>query len=159
MLSKEFLKEVAGNVSTKGDFLMLNVEFIENSDLEHLPGVVDRLLKMEGVSTVLVYGIKGSVVYLAGRSTRGLELANKLKHAFPGLCRVKETNGYVLAVIPLGMLGYFNSQEKVLQVVDELMNDALAGGAATRGFGTVFERVAGIKNLVNLSDRKQEVVW
>jgi nanoRNase/pAp phosphatase (c-di-AMP/oligoRNAs hydrolase) len=158
MITQELLKEMAGNVATKGDFLMLNVEFIDNSDLNLLPKVVDRLLEMKGVSTALVYGIKGGMVYLVGKSRRRVNLAAKIEKAFPELGRVKEVNGYTLAMIPLGMLGYFHSQEKILRVIDELMNEALAGGTATRGFGTVFDRVADIKNLISLPGHKQEVV-
>jgi nanoRNase/pAp phosphatase (c-di-AMP/oligoRNAs hydrolase) len=159
MISQEFFKEVAGNVVTKDDFLMLNVEFIESSDLDYLPKVVDRLLEMKGISTALVYGIKGGMVYLVGKSRKRVNLTAMIKRAFPELGKVKEVNGYTLAMIPLGMLGYFHSQEKILHVIDELMNEALAGGTATRGFGTVFERIADIKNLISLPTRKQEVVW
>ncbi|NOZ58373.1 MAG: hypothetical protein GXO66_02155 [Euryarchaeota archaeon] len=150
MISQELMKEMAGNVATRGDFLMLNVEFIDTDDLKVLPRVVDRLLEMEGVSTALVYGIRGGVVYLVGRSRRRTNLTAKIQKAFPELGRVKEVNGYTLAMLPLGMLGVFQSREKLLSVVDELMNDALAGGKATRGFGSVFERVAEVKNLISL---------
>lgn len=157
MITKELLKEIAGNVATKGDLLMLNVEFIDSGDLNLLPKVVDRLLEIKGVSTVLVYGIKGGMVYLAGKSSRRINLAAKIEKAFPDLARVKEVNGYTLAMIPLGMLGYFNNQEKILRVIDELMNEALAGGTATRGFGTTFNRVVDIKNLISIAGHKQEV--
>jgi nanoRNase/pAp phosphatase (c-di-AMP/oligoRNAs hydrolase) len=158
MISEEILKEMSGNVATRGDFLMLNVEFIDGDELRLLPKVVDRLLEMKGVSTALVYGIKDGMVYLVGKSRRRANLASKIQKAFPELGRVKEVNGYTLAMIPLGMLGYFQSQEKVLRVVDELMNDTLAGGKATRGFGTVYDRVAEIKNLINMPLHRQGVV-
>ncbi len=150
MMSRELVREMWSNISSKDDLLMLNVEFIDADDLKLLPRVVDRLLEMKGVSTALVYGIKGGTVFLVGRSKRRQSLTTKIQRAFPELGRVKEVNGYTLAMLPLGMLGLLQSREKILSVVDELMNDALAGGKATRGFGTVFDRMAEIKNLINL---------
>ncbi len=155
MIPHDLLREMAYNVVSKGDFLMLNVEFIDDRDLNLLPKVADRLLEIEGVSTVIVYGIKGSMVYMVGKSRGKVNLVSKIKKAFPGMGRVKEINGYTIAVIPMGMLCSFHSQEKILRVVDELMNDALTGGEATRGFGTVFDRVADIKNLINLPEHRQ----
>jgi len=150
MIPQNLLREMAYNVVSKGDFLMLNVEFIDDSDLNLLPKVADRLLEMKGVSTVVVYGIKGSMVYLVGKSRRKANLAARIRKAFPEIGKVREVNGYTIAIIPMGMLCSFHSQEKILRVVDDLMNEAFTGGTGTRGFGTVFDRIADIKNLVSL---------
>ncbi len=153
---EKVVRELAANMATKDELVMLNVEFLRNEDLGHMPKVVDWLLQREGVETAVVYGVKEDGVYLVGRSRKRSSIKQMLQRAFPGLSMVKDADGYTLAVIPLGALGYFHSQRKVLNIVDELMNDALAGGAARRGGGMVFERIAGIKDMLAV-DEKQGV--
>ncbi len=153
---EKVVRELVANMATKDELVMLNVEFLRNEDLGQMPRVVDWLLQREGVETAVVYGVKEDGVYLVAKSRRQQSLREMLRRAFPGLSMVRDADGYTLAVIPLGALGYFHSQRKVLNIVDELMNEALAGGAARRGGAAVFERIAGIKDMISV-DEKQGV--
>lgn len=105
------------NREINGSYMLSNVGFIRNRDT--LPQAAEFLLKLEGVTTVLVFGIVDEVVHLSSRSEDvRINLANVLKRAFG-----KENAGghaqSAAGQIRLGIFGDVEEKDALLRLVHD----------------------------------------
>ncbi len=140
------LNEAGSNVVIRDSFVLLDMEFINRKDLDILPKVVDKLVSTEDVDTAVVYGIKDEVVYIVGRGAVNGELRDIINTHFSNLGKVKETNGFTLAMVPLGIAGML-SRENLLRLIDDIMIKVFFPGKGPDS-STAFDRLNEVKQLV-----------
>ncbi|MFQ6051104.1 MAG: DHH family phosphoesterase [Candidatus Hydrothermarchaeota archaeon] len=114
----EVLGEAIKNKKVKGSILISNVGIIRNRDA--LPQAADFLLNLEGISTVLVFGIVEGEAHISGRSRDvRVHMGQTLNAAFgsSGSAGGHATAG--AAKIPLGLFGNVKDKTTLLKLVDE----------------------------------------
>jgi nanoRNase/pAp phosphatase (c-di-AMP/oligoRNAs hydrolase) len=120
--SLEVLGEAIKNRKVEGSYLMSNVGFIR--DRETLPQAADYLLNLEGISTVLVYGVGKDVIHVSGRNRDiRLNLGDAMNKAFG---EIGEAGGHAQAAaakIPLGLFGAVKDKEALLKLAEEAIVD------------------------------------
>jgi len=105
-----------------GSLLLANVGLIRDRDT--LPQAADYLLRLEGVSTVLVYGLSEDVVHISGRNkdTR-INLGDAMGQAFG---EIGEAGGHASAAaakINLGLFGSAKDKGPLLRLAEEAITD------------------------------------
>ncbi|NVL91600.1 MAG: NAD-binding protein [Desulfobacterales bacterium] len=125
LMSSETL-DVLGEAIKKrriiGSLLLANVGLIRDRDT--LPQAADYLLRLEGVSTVLVYGLSEDVVHISGRNkdTR-INLGEAMGQAFG---EIGEAGGHASAAaakINLGLFGSAKDKGPLLRLAEEAITD------------------------------------
>ena len=102
------------NRETKGAYLISFVEFI--ADRDALPQAAELMLQMEGISTVLVFGVDKDKVQLSARSTdAGINLAFLLQKAF-GFMNAGGHATMAAGSIDLGIFGDVNDKKSLLKI-------------------------------------------
>jgi nanoRNase/pAp phosphatase (c-di-AMP/oligoRNAs hydrolase) len=104
-------------------------------DKDALAQAADRLLSMEGIDTVLVYGRCEGTVYVSARSRAdAIDLGETLRTAFGRIGTAGGHAGMAGAQIPLGII------EDVDADGDDRLDDAVEGLVADRFFEAVADR-------------------
>jgi nanoRNase/pAp phosphatase (c-di-AMP/oligoRNAs hydrolase) len=125
LMSSETL-DVLGEAIKKrriiGSLLLANVGLIRDRDT--LPQAADYLLRLEGVSTVLVYGLSEDVVHISGRNkdTR-INLGDAMGQAFG---EIGEAGGHISAAaakINLGLFGSAKDKGSLLKLAEEAITE------------------------------------
>jgi nanoRNase/pAp phosphatase (c-di-AMP/oligoRNAs hydrolase) len=118
----DVLGEAIKKRRTIGSLLLANVGFVSNRDT--LPQAADHLLKLEGVSTVLVYGLSEEVVHISGRNKDvRINLGQVMDQAFGD---IGEAGGHPTAAaarIKLGLFGGAKDKESLLKLAEEAITD------------------------------------
>jgi len=144
---EDFLSGEAGsNIVKKGDFLILNVEFLEKKELDMLPKVVDKLVAMEGVNSALVYGIYDGAMYMVGKE-RGKKLERVMKRKFSTWGRVDKIRGFSATTVPMGIINLLD-RDALLSVAERIIVEAFLDGEGSRGFSTTYHRLEDVKRMV-----------
>lgn len=105
------------NRTVRGTYLVSNCGFIQDRDA--LPQAAEFLLKLEGISTTLCFGIQDDSIHLSGRSrdTR-INLGEVLQKGFGE----KNAGGHAQSAggqVPLGILGDTDDKEELLGLVEK----------------------------------------
>jgi len=105
------------NRIVRGTYLVSNCGFL--ADRDSLPQAAEALLKLEGISTTLCFGINEDQIHISARSkdTR-LNLGETLQKAFGE----KNAGGHAQSAggaIPLGILGDTDDKEELLALVEK----------------------------------------
>jgi len=107
-------------------FLISFAGFITDKDT--LPQAADFLLKLEGISTVLVFGIIKDTVYLSARNRDvRINIGEVLKNAFKD---VGSAGGHAHAAggqIPLGIFGDVSDRESLAKLVTQAVKKRFLG--------------------------------
>ncbi|MXR51137.1 bifunctional oligoribonuclease/PAP phosphatase NrnA [Halovenus sp. WSH3] len=134
------------NRRVEGSVLMSCVGALSERDA--LAQAADRLLNMEGITTVLVYGIKDEQIFVSARARgAGIDLGETLRDAFG---QIGSAGGHVDmagAQIKLGLLGATDERDDSLHdVIEEIVAsrfldvlDADVGATATSPYATESE--------------------
>lgn len=124
----DIMGKAIANREIKGSYLLSCVEIIRDRDA--LPQSAEFLLSLEGVNTVLVYGIVNDEIIISARSDDvRMNLGDVLKRAFGSSMKgIETTNGIDYASagghasaagaqIPLGLLGDVDDKEMLVNLV------------------------------------------
>lgn len=109
----EVLARAVAGKKIRGAYLVSNVGYVK--DKESIPQAADLLVMLEGINTVLVFGVIGEDVYISGRNRDvGLNMGEIMRKAFgkDGPAGGRVTSG--AARIPLGLFKDLTSEKKVL---------------------------------------------
>lgn len=102
------------NRETRGSYLISFVEFI--ADRDALPQAAELMLQMEGISTVLVFGVDKDKVQLSARSMDArVNLAFLLQKAF-GFMNAGGHATMAAGSIDLGIFGDVNDKKSLLKI-------------------------------------------
>ncbi|MEE8168144.1 MAG: DHH family phosphoesterase [Candidatus Hydrothermarchaeales archaeon] len=120
--SLDILGKAIKNRRIEGSYLISNVGFIRERDT--LPQAADYLLSLEGISTVLVYGVGKNVVHISGRNRDiRLNLGDAMTKAFGD---IGEAGGHAQAAaakVPLGLFGEVKDKDSLLSLAEEAIVD------------------------------------
>ncbi len=118
----DVLSEAIRNRKIRGSFLLTNVGFIRDRDT--LPQAADHLLRLEGISTVLVYGIGGDVIHISGRNRDiRINLGEVMQKAFGNIGSAGGHATAAAAKIPLGLFGGVKDKASLLKLAEEAVTD------------------------------------
>jgi len=118
----DVLGEAIKNRRSIGSLLLANVGFIKDRDT--LPQAADHLLKLEGVSIVLVYGLAKDVVYISARNKDiRINLGDALEQAFGDIGEAGGHPTAAAAKINLGLFGSSKDKESLLRLAEEAITD------------------------------------
>jgi len=109
----EILGRAVEGKKIRGAYLVSNVGYVK--DKESIPQAADLLVMLEGINTVLVFGVVGDDVVISGRNRDvGLNMGEIMRKAFgkDGPAGGRVTSG--AARIPLGLFKDLTSEKKVL---------------------------------------------
>jgi nanoRNase/pAp phosphatase (c-di-AMP/oligoRNAs hydrolase) len=118
----DVLSEAIRNRKIRGSFLLTNVGFIRDRDT--LPQAADYLLRLEGISTVLVYGIGEDVIHISGRNKDiRINLGEIMQKAFGNIGSAGGHATAAAAKIPLGLFGGVKDKDSLLKLAEEAITD------------------------------------
>jgi len=118
----DVLGEAIKNRRSIGSLLLANVGFIKERDT--LPQAADHLLKLEGISIVLVYGLSKEVVHISARNKDiRINLGDALKQAFGDIGEAGGHPTAAAAKINLGLFGSSKDKESLLKLAEEAITD------------------------------------
>jgi nanoRNase/pAp phosphatase (c-di-AMP/oligoRNAs hydrolase) len=118
----DVLGEAIHNRNIKGSYLLSNVGFIRDRDT--LPQAADYLLNLEGISTVLVYGVGKAVVHISARNRDiRLNLGKAMEAAYGDIGQAGGHATAAAAKIPLGLFGSVKNKEALLKLAEEAVTD------------------------------------
>jgi len=109
----EILGRAVENKKIRGAYLISNVGYVKEK--ESISQAADLLVMLEGINTVLVFGVVGEDVVISGRNRDvGLNMGEIMQRAFgkDGPAGGRVTSG--AAKIPLGLFKDLTSEKKVL---------------------------------------------
>lgn len=117
----EVLGESIDNRETHGSNLISNVGFINDSST--LPPAAEHLLKLEGVTTTMVFGVCNGNIHIAARSNDvRINIARALKDAFGDRGEIAGHATQANARLSLGLFGGVDedsNRETLLRLTDE----------------------------------------
>ncbi|HIH40708.1 MAG TPA: hypothetical protein HA221_04015 [Halobacteria archaeon] len=113
------LGEAIRNRMQKGSYLVSNVGFIRDRDA--LAQAADFLLRLEGVTTTLVYGIvEGESIYISARTKDiRINIGDVLKESFKDFGSAGGHNGMAAAQIPLGVFSNVKDKDALIKLCEE----------------------------------------
>jgi nanoRNase/pAp phosphatase (c-di-AMP/oligoRNAs hydrolase) len=118
----DVLGEAIKNRKVYGSYLLSNVGFIRDRDT--LPQAADYLLKLEGISTVLVYGIGKDVIHISARNSDiRLNLGEAMNKAFGDIGQAGGHATAAAAKISLGLFGSVKDKTSLLKLAREAVTD------------------------------------
>jgi nanoRNase/pAp phosphatase (c-di-AMP/oligoRNAs hydrolase) len=118
----DVLGEAIKNRRSIGSLLLANVGFIKDRDT--LPQAADHLLKLEGVSVVLVYGLAKDVVHISARNKDiRINLGDAMDKAFGDIGEAGGHPTAAAAKINLGLFGSSKDKESLLKLAEEAITD------------------------------------
>jgi nanoRNase/pAp phosphatase (c-di-AMP/oligoRNAs hydrolase) len=113
----DVLGKAIRNRETYGSTLLTSVEFIRDRDT--LPQAADFLLKLEGISTVIVFGIVEDVIHISARTNDvRVNLGEALEKAFGK----QNAGGHAKMAggqIKLGIFGDVDEREALLELAED----------------------------------------
>lgn len=96
--------------TVRSSYLISNVGRITERDA--VPQATDYLLQLEGVETVVVFGINGRKIHVSARSTDPrVQLGRLLEQVFDGVGSAGGHDGMAAAQLPLGLFGDVSEDE------------------------------------------------
>ncbi len=114
----DILGEAIKNRRIKGSYLVSNVGSIRDRDA--IPQAADYLLNLEGVETVVVFGVGEERIYVSGRSTDiRLNIGNMMDKAFGDIASAGGHATAGAAQIPLGVLSGVKDKQTLMRLVEE----------------------------------------
>jgi len=118
----DVLGEAIKNRRSIGSLLLANVGFIKDRDT--LPQAADHLLKLEGVTVVLVYGLSKDVVHISARNKDiRINLGDAMDKAFGDIGEAGGHPTAAAAKINLGLFGSSKDKESLLKLAEEAITD------------------------------------
>jgi len=120
-ISTETLDAIATaifNKKIRGSYLISNVGVIKDRDV--IPQATENLLRLEGILTVLVFGITDEMIYISSRTKDiRLNLGEVMRRAYG-----KNAGGHSTAAgaqIPLGLFKDIKEKNMLIKLVDEVI--------------------------------------
>lgn len=118
----DVLGEAIKNRRSLGSLLLANAGFIRDRDT--LPQAADHLLKLEGVATVLVYGLTKDVVHISARNKDiRINLGEAMETAFGDIGEAGGHPTAAAAKINLGLFGDAKDKGLLLKLAEEAVTD------------------------------------
>jgi len=118
----DVLGEAIKNRRSIGSLLLANAGFIRDRDT--LPQAADHMLKLEGIATVLVYGLTKDMVHISGRNKDiRIHLGEAMETAFGD---IGEAGGHPTAAaarINLGLFGGAKDKGSLLKLAEEAVTE------------------------------------
>ncbi len=103
-----------------GSYLISNAGVIRDKDA--LAQASDYLLKLEGVTTVIVFGIAKDHIFISARNKDiRVNIGDILKRAFEDVGSAGGHPHAAGAQIPLGVFGEINDKESIMKLVEEVI--------------------------------------
>jgi nanoRNase/pAp phosphatase (c-di-AMP/oligoRNAs hydrolase) len=130
----DVLGEAIKNRKIHGSYLLSNVGFIRDRDT--LPQAADYLLKLEGISTVVVYGIGKDVIHISARNRDiRINLGEVMQKAFGDIGQAGGHATAAAAKISLGLFQSVKDKSSLLNLATEAVTDRFlkAVGAGEKG--------------------------
>ncbi len=125
METVEVLGRAIRNRDVYGSTLLTSVEFIRDRDT--LPQAADFLLKLEGVTTVIVFGIVDDVIHLSGRTNDvRVNLGDVLEKAFGK----QNAGGHAKMAggqIKLGIFGNVDEKDALVRLAEDAVRKQILG--------------------------------
>jgi nanoRNase/pAp phosphatase (c-di-AMP/oligoRNAs hydrolase) len=114
----DVLAEAIRNKKIKGSYLISNAGFIMDRDV--IPQAADYLLNLEGISTVITFGLNETHIYISGRSNDiRLGIGDVLSEAFSDIGSAGGHADMAGAQIPLGIFSGIRDKETLLKLSEE----------------------------------------
>jgi len=114
----DILGTAIANRRIQSGYLFSNVGYVRNRDA--LPQAADLLITLEGVNTVLVYGISDEAIIMSARNRDvRLHIGNVLKEAFGTMGDAGGHPSMAAATIPLSYFNLVKSKEDLLSLIME----------------------------------------
>lgn len=114
----DVLGEAIRNRHIEGTYLISNVGFIHDRDT--LPQAADHLLKLEGINTVLVFGMTEDRIHLSARSKDiRVNIGDVISRAFGDIGSAGGHQRMAAAQIPLGIFMGIKDRTTLLKLADE----------------------------------------
>jgi nanoRNase/pAp phosphatase (c-di-AMP/oligoRNAs hydrolase) len=118
----DILGEAIRSRKISGSYLVSNVGFVRDRDT--LPQAADYLLNLEGISTVLVYGIGKDVVHMSARNRDiRINLGMAMNKAFGEIGQAGGHATAAAAKLPLGIFGGIKNKDALIKLVEEAVAD------------------------------------
>ncbi|MBU2617989.1 MAG: potassium transporter TrkA, partial [Euryarchaeota archaeon] len=114
----DILGEAIQSRRIKGSYLISNVGSIRDRDA--LPQAADYLLNLEGISTVIVFGLGDEHIYISGRSKDiRLNIGNAMNEAFGDIGSAGGHSTAAAAQIPLGVFSGVKDKQTIMRLAEE----------------------------------------
>ena len=116
----DVLAKAIKNRRVEGSYLISNVGFVTARD--SLPQAADYLLKLEGLSTIVIFGVFENSVEISARSNDvRVNTGEVMKTAFSDLGKTGGHSSSAGARIDLGLFGMAEDKSVVLKVIEEVV--------------------------------------
>ncbi|MHC1585197.1 MAG: DHH family phosphoesterase, partial [Candidatus Syntropharchaeia archaeon] len=114
----DVLGEAIRNRIIRGSILFTNVGFI--TDRDALPQAADYLLNLEGITTVVIFGLNETHIYISGRSKDvRLNIGDILYQAFGEIGSAGGHATAAAAQIPLGVFSGVKDKKTLMQLAED----------------------------------------
>ncbi|MDI6640306.1 MAG: DHH family phosphoesterase [Methanocellales archaeon] len=114
----DILGEAIQSRRIKGSYLISNVGPIRDRDA--LPQAADYLLNLEGISTVIVFGLGDAHIYISGRNKDiRLNIGNAMNEAFGDIGSAGGHSTAAAAQIPLGVFSDVKDKQTIMRLAEE----------------------------------------
>jgi nanoRNase/pAp phosphatase (c-di-AMP/oligoRNAs hydrolase) len=114
----DVLGEAIRSKKIEGSYLISDVGFIHDRDT--LPQAADHLLKLEGINTVLVFGMTEDKIHLSARSKDiRMNIGEVIQRAFGDIGSAGGHQRMAAAQIPLGIFMGIKDKATLLKLADE----------------------------------------
>jgi nanoRNase/pAp phosphatase (c-di-AMP/oligoRNAs hydrolase) len=118
----DVLGEAIKNRKNIGSLLLANAGFIRDRDT--LPQAADHMLKLEGIATVLVYGLTKDMVHVSGRNKDiRINLGEAMETAFGDIGDAGGHPTAAAARINLGLFGGAKDKESLLKLAEDAVTE------------------------------------
>jgi len=118
----DVLGKAIKNKKVEGSYLLSNVEFIRERDV--LPQAADYLLNLEGISTVVIYGIGKRAIHVSARNKDvRINLGKLMEKAFGEIGQAGGHSTAAAAKLPLGPFGSVKDKDALLKLAEDAVNE------------------------------------
>ncbi|MDP6613316.1 MAG: DHHA1 domain-containing protein, partial [Candidatus Hydrothermarchaeota archaeon] len=118
----DVIAQAIKNRMVKGSYLLSNTGFIRERDT--LPQAAEYLLNLEGISTVLVYGIINEKIHVSGRNRDSrINLGDVMQEAFGDIGQAGGHAHAAAAKISLGLFGRVKDKNSLTTLAEEAVVD------------------------------------
>jgi len=130
------LEEIANkNKNISGSVLVTGLEYLKAERRDSLPYIADKFLRMEGIETVVVFGIITDHLVASLRTTNKSISLNAICHKIFGESYSGAKMGAGGARVPLGIIAPTNADDGVRNMVWEALKTKLTG--------EIFDKISG----------------
>ncbi|MFQ5887478.1 MAG: DHH family phosphoesterase, partial [Candidatus Hydrothermarchaeales archaeon] len=110
------------NRRVEGSYLLSNVGFIRDRDV--LPQAADYLLNLEGISTVVIYGVGGGAIHISSRNKDvRINLGKLMEKAFGDIGQAGGHGTAAAAKLPLGLFGSVKDKDALLDLAEDAVTE------------------------------------